>query len=194
MSSKKLSSQELSEGLVGDENVVLNFLFKNYAPKVVAHAVRLGGDEDDGVELFQQIVLKVREAILTKKYIEEDKFERYFFKTMKLYGQNMLRRIIKRKSNIASGDFESLTEAIKDESEEALTWYMLHEKQHTIIDTALATWQNIACKQMVELRYKQEMALKEIALVMRLSEGYVRRRIGECVELLTNIIFEKLAK
>lgn len=84
MFTRKLTDQQIIEGIKACDLKVYKFLDKKFRAKTITHVKVNSGNEHDAVELYNDVILQIYMNIENDKYeVDENKFDAYFTRIMK---------------------------------------------------------------------------------------------------------------
>ena len=180
---KSYSDQQIQLGILRNDNLVLQYIYKQFFYKVNSFIRNNSGEEEDASDIFQEAII-----IIFRKLKEDDSlfenrpFPTYLFSVCRFLWLKQLesRRIEKEKVSETLPFQEdiyddNLTElALKNER------YSLYQKHFKSLSTD--------CQKIMQMFF-EKIPLKQIAQIMGYkSEKYAKKRKYKCKELLINRI------
>ena len=181
---KKLTDEEIIEGLRKRDNRVLQYIYKNAFNAVKQLVIHNAGSDKDAEDIFQEALI-----IIFKKLRDEPRFELSSTFTTYIYSISRL-LWLKHLKKIKKIDIDPLNRDMEEriEFEEPLP---VEDK-----DLRLAIYQRTLlkipedCQKILRLT-AEDISAKEIASQLGFrSEGYVRKRRHFCKEYLINKVKE----
>jgi len=167
MFAKKLTAQEIKEGILNCDLIVYKYLDKNFRYKTIAHVKANTGIQADADELYNDVIFQIYLNIENNKYIAEDKFEAYFMSIMRNKWIDILRhRKRKRKINTTELDLRK-HQPIVDEKNA--------EPNHDL--------SNVACmnKHIKELG-ERDRTIVQLFYFKNLKQNAIAQKIGKTSE------------
>ena len=180
---KSYSDQQIQAGILRNDNLVLQYIYKQFFYKVNSFIKNNSGEEDDASDIFQEAII-----IIFRKLKEDDSlfenrpFPTYLYSVCRFLWLKQLesRRIEKEKVSETlpfQEDYydDNLTElAVKNER------YSLYQKHFKSLSSD--------CQKIMQMFF-EKIPLKQIAQIMGYkSEKYAKKRKYKCKELLINRI------
>jgi RNA polymerase sigma factor (sigma-70 family) len=180
-----LTDKEIVEGLRNSNEAVLTYMYQAFAPKVLGIVIKNSGNEEDGQDLFQAVLLKVWKNIRDGKYQEQGKFRQYFFSVA--YKDWLYELRIRKNKRTLSIDNDASHFQLVDDSEENLFYAIIKDHSLTALHEALIKVGD-GCGSLLRRFHLDEIPTKEIAEEQNTSDGYIRKRLAECRQRLKNIL------
>ena len=180
---KSYSDQQIQAGILRNDNLVLQYIYKQFFYKVNSFIKNNSGEEDDASDVFQEAII-----IIFRKLKEDDSlfenrpFPTYLYSVCRFLWLKQLesRRIEKEKVSETlpfQEDYydDNLSElAVKNER------YSLYQKHFKSLSSD--------CQKIMQMFF-EKIPLKQIAQIMGYkSEKYAKKRKYKCKELLINRI------
>ncbi len=180
---KSYSDQQIQAGILRNDNLVLQYIYKQFFYKVNSFIKNNSGEEDDASDIFQEAII-----IIFRKLKEDDSlfenrpFPTYLYSVCRFLWLKQLesRRIEKEKVSETlpfQEDYydDNLSElAVKNER------YSLYQKHFKSLSSD--------CQKIMQMFF-EKIPLKQIAQIMGYkSEKYAKKRKYKCKELLINRI------
>ncbi|MDX9697918.1 MAG: sigma-70 family RNA polymerase sigma factor [Bacteroidales bacterium] len=180
---RNYSDEQILKGILRHDNLILQYIYKEYYYKVSFFIKKNQGSEDDANDLFQEAIIVIYRKLKENDLIfAKSSFQGYLFSVCRFLWLKQLekRRIEKEKLNDTLPFQEDLyDESLADivEKNERFSLYQKHFK-------SLGT----DCQKLLQLFF-DKVPLKEIARIMGYKgEKYAKTRKFKCKELLTNRI------
>jgi len=181
---RRLTDDEIMEGLRKRDNRVLQYIYKNSFNQVKQLILHNAGSENDAEDIFQEALIVIFRKIRGEEDFElTSAFNTYLYSIARLLWLKHLRNIKKIEIDPLNRDMEE-----RIEFEEPLP---IQDK-----DLRMAIYQRTLlkipedCQKILRLT-AQDITSKEIARQLGFrSEGYVRKRRHFCKEYLVNKIKE----
>lgn len=88
---RKLTDQQIKEGIATCDLKVYKYLDKKFRPKTIIHVKANAGNEQDANELYNDVLMQIYLNIDNGKYTAEGKFEAYFMTIIRNKWYDILR-------------------------------------------------------------------------------------------------------
>ncbi|WP_303924236.1 RNA polymerase sigma factor [Draconibacterium sediminis] len=170
---------QILKGILRHDNLILQYIYKQYYYKVNYFIKKNQGSEDDASDIFQEAIIVIYRKLKENDLIfEKSSFQGYLFSVCRFLWLKQLekRRIEKEKLN----DSLPFQEDVYDDSLVELVdknqKYGLYHKHFKTLSTD--------CQKLLQMFF-EKVPLKEIARIMGYkSEKYAKTRKYKCKELL----------
>lgn len=173
-----IADEELIKQIKYGEKTALNLLLQRYHRPIHAYAVRMGFDYHIANDIVQDIFIKLIRNITS---YETDRPFRPWLYTI---ASNTCKDYFKKahvKRDVLTADTPEAPPAIADNPEDL---FMLEEKRNQVAE-ALFRLSEIH-REVIVLRYYQELKLEEIAAVLTIPLGTVKSRLSHALHHLKN--------
>lgn len=172
---RKLSDKAIIDGIRGQDDKVLSYLYDHYYQTIKNHILKNSGSEEDVSDVFQDSIITLYQKITDNNFELTSDLKGYFFGIARNMWNNELRD--KRR-------MEELTFDLPEEEEESFD--LVFQKIMTRAFNRLKP----DCQRILTLFYDNN-SFQEIAEKMNLkNETYARRKKYLCKEALMEIIKE----
>ena len=180
---KSYSDQQIQRGILKNDNLVLQYIYKQFFYKVNSFIRSNSGDEDDAGDIFQEAIIVIFRKLKENEGLFENRpFQTYLFTVCRYLWLKQLesRKIEKEKVN----DTLPFQEDIYDDGMAELVSknerYGLYQKHFKNLSTD--------CQKIMQMFF-EKIPLKQIAQIMGYkSEKYAKKRKYKCKEILINRI------
>jgi len=177
------SDEQILKGILRHDNLVLQYIYKQYYYNINYFIRKNQGSEDDANDIFQEAIIIIYRKIKENDLIfEKSSFKGYLFTVCRLLWLKQLerRRIEKEKLNDSLPYQEDLYDDSLNELVIKNERYGLYQKHFGALSTD--------CQKLLQLFF-EKVSLKEIATLMGFkSEKYAKKRKFKCKELLISRI------
>lgn len=175
------SNEEILNGILRNDNVILQHIYKSFYYKVNLFVKKNNGDNDDANDIFQESVIVIYRKLKANELVLNCSFETYLFAICKyLWLKNLTRQktekdmIMENSSVEEEYDHDFMEMADKNER------YRLFQKHFQMLGSD--------CQKLLQLFF-DKTPLKQIAQIMGFnSEKYVKKRKFKCKEYLVTSI------
>lgn len=176
------TNEELLHGILRNDNLVLQYIYKNFFYKISFFIKKNNGDDDDANDIFQEAVIIIYRKLKANDLILDCTFETYLYSVCRfLWLKQLEKRKTEREKIQDNHDFntdiyDNAFEATVDMNEK----YRLYQKHFKNLGTD--------CQKVLQLFF-DKVPLKQIAQMMGFqSEKYAKKRKYKCKEYLVKSI------
>ncbi|MGE4587431.1 MAG: RNA polymerase sigma factor [Mangrovibacterium sp.] len=182
---KNYTNEELSQGILKHDNLILQYIYRNFFYQINTFVKKNNGTDDDSNDVFQEAII-----VLYRKLKEEDleldcSFATYLYSVSRFI---WLRHLEKLKVKKKVEDSFEFCEEIYDQSLEATVdmneKYRLYQRHFQSLGKD--------CRKLLQLSFDR-IPMKQIVQIMGFSnEAYARKRKQKCKEYLVKSIKKDL--
>jgi RNA polymerase sigma factor (sigma-70 family) len=173
------SDAQILKGILRHDNLILQYVYKQYYYKINYFIKKNQGSEDDASDIFQEAIIVIYRKLKESDLIfEKSSFAGYLFSVCRFLWLKQLekRRIEKEKLHESIPFQEDLYDDNLVEMVEKNERYGLYQKHFATLSTD--------CQKLMQLFF-EKVPLKEIAKVMGYKgEKYAKTRKYKCKEIL----------
>ena len=173
------SDEQILKGILRHDNLILQYIYKQYYYKINYFIKKNQGNEDDASDIFQETIIVIYRKLKENDLIfEKSSFAGYLFSVSRFLWLKQLekRRIEKERLNETLPFQENLYDENLVELVDKNERYGLYQKHFATLSTD--------CQKLMQLFF-EKVPLKEIAKVMGYKgEKYAKTRKYKCKELL----------
>lgn len=180
------SNLELLNGILRNDTIVLQFIYKNYYSNINFFIKKNNGDDDDANDIFQESIIIMYRKLKANELVIDCTFETYLYSVCRFL---WLKQLEKRKIETENiKDKHEFNDDIYDDSLEKLAdlndRYKLYQKHFANLGKD--------CQKILQL-YFDKVPLKNIAQIMGFkSEKYAKKRKFHCKEYLIKSVKQDL--
>jgi RNA polymerase sigma factor (sigma-70 family) len=169
------------DGLVNNNSVIIQSIYKKFAPKVVYYIKNNSGDEDRAQDVIQEVLITLFNQAKTKGLQLTCPFDAYFFLLCKRRWLNELKKSSNKEVTIVDNS------VYKDEStvEMANQTEIFDEKQQLFEEMFQKLGEK--CQEVLKLSFVTK-TMEEVAAKLNVSYAYVRKKKSLCTGQLTEMI------
>lgn len=177
---------ELLNGILRNDTIVLQFIYKNFYSKINFFIKKNNGDDDDANDIFQEAIIIIYRKLKANELALDCTFETYLYSICRFL---WLKQLEKRKIEKESiKDNHEFNDELYDDSLEKVTdlndRYRLYQKHFANLGKD--------CQKILQL-YFDKVPLKTIAQMMGFkSEKYAKKRKFSCKEYLIKSVKQDL--
>jgi RNA polymerase sigma factor (sigma-70 family) len=180
------SNQELLNGILRNDTIVLQSIYKNFYSKINFFIKKNNGDDDDANDVFQEAIIIIYRKLKANDLVLDCTFETYLYSVCRFLWLKQLERRKLEKEKIK--DNHEYNEDIYDDNLEKVVdlndRYRLFQKHFANLGKD--------CQKVLQL-YFDKVPLKSIAQIMGFkSEKYAKKRKFKCKEYLIKSIKQDL--
>lgn len=180
------SNQQIKEGIISGNNIILNHIYKEYRQKVIRTITKSGGTDYEAKDIFQTVLVRLYHRLITKS-TEVSNFENYLMRASIYEHRKSMKEQNRFFSNPASDYLTKIdklhSESINFEHEDADEDFIVH---------FLKTFNLLPehCKSI--FKHKADgLTYKEMSKYMNnASEGLLRVKKHNCQELFYKLYNE----
>jgi RNA polymerase sigma factor (sigma-70 family) len=169
------------DGLVNNNSVIIQSIYKKFAPKVVYYIKNNSGDEDRAQDVIQEVLITLFNQAKTKGLQLTCPFDAYFFLLCKRRWLNEIKKSSNKEVTIVDNS------VYKDEStvEMANQTEIFDEKQQLFEEMFQKLGEK--CQEVLKLSFVTK-TMEEVAAKLNVSYAYVRKKKSLCTGQLTEMI------
>ena len=173
------SDEQILKGILRHDNLILQYIYKQYYYKINYFIKKNQGSEDDASDVFQEAIIVIYRKLKENDLIfEKSSFAGYLFSVCRFLWLKQLekRRIERERLNDSLPFQEDLYDENLVELVDKNERYGLYQKHFATLSTD--------CQKLMQLFF-EKIPLREIAKVMGYkSEKYAKTRKYKCKEIL----------
>ena len=180
------TNEELLNGILRNDNVILQHIYKNFYYKVNLYVKKNSGDDDDASDVFQEAIIVIYRKLKANDLVLNCAFETYLYSVCKLLWFKQLSRQkteneIIVDSSFSENEYDHDLNEMADKNER----FRLYQKHFQMLGSD--------CQKLLQLFF-DKVPLKQIAQIMGFnSEKYVKKRKFKCKEYLVTSIKQDLS-
>ena len=180
------SNLDLLNGILRNDTIVLQFIYKNFYSKINFFIKKNSGDDDDANDIFQEAIIIIYRKLKANELVLDCTFETYLYSVCRfLWLKQLEKRKIEKEKIKDNHDYH---EDIYDDGLEKVAdlneRYRLYQKHFINLGKD--------CQKVLQL-YFDKVPLKNIAQIMGFkSEKYAKKRKFKCKEYLIKSIKQDL--
>jgi RNA polymerase sigma factor (sigma-70 family) len=175
------ADQKYIEALLNNDSIVLNEIYKKFAPKVVGYIKRQSGDESKAQDIIQDTLITIYEQAKTEDLKLTCPFDAYFFLLCKRRWLNQL-----KKRSITEVTIEEENTSINTEQIRQVDETEMFEAKNELF-TQMFDQLGKACQELLKATFITK-SLEEVAVKLGQSYGYVRKKKSLCIGQLTKLV------
>lgn len=177
---------ELLNGILRNDTIVLQFIYKNFYSKINFFIKKNNGDDDDANDIFQEAIIIIYRKLKANELALDCTFETYLYSICRFLWLKQLEKRKIEKENIK--DNHEFNDELYDDSLDKVTdlneRYRLFQKHFANLGKD--------CQKILQL-YFDKVPLKTIAQMMGFkSEKYAKKRKFSCKEYLIKSVKQDL--
>jgi RNA polymerase sigma factor (sigma-70 family) len=180
------SNLELLNGIIRNDTIILQFIYKNFYSKINFFIKKNSGDDDDANDVFQEAIIIIYRKLKANDLVLDCTFETYLYSVCRFLWLKQLDKRKLEKEKIK--DNHEYNEDLYDDGLEKVAdlneRYRLYQKHFANLGKD--------CQKILQL-YFDKVPLKNIAQIMGFKgEKYAKKRKFKCKEYLINSIKQDL--
>lgn len=170
------SDSQLIEGLLQQEDAVINYLYEDVGPKVKQYIINAGGNSDEADDIFQEGIISCFINIKSGKYQKSTnaKFTTYLTQVCKYKWYDVLKSANKSRKTSEMPDLpddSGILKAIEDDEKYKLL--------HILIDKL-----GEQCKEILNRFYWNKESIDEISIALKMVPASVKNGKYRCMQKL----------
>jgi len=176
---KSYSDEQILKGIFRHDNLILNYIYKQYYYKINYFIKKNSGNEDDANDIFQEAIIIIYRKLKENDIIfETSSFQGYLFSVCRfLWLKQLQKRKIEKEKIIESIPYQD------DLYDENLVMLVEKNERYGLYQKHFSTLSS-DCQKLLQLFFKK-IPLKEIAGIMGYKgEKYAKKRKYQCKEIL----------
>jgi RNA polymerase sigma factor (sigma-70 family) len=175
--------QKYIDGLAANDSVVIEMIYKKFAPKVVLFITNNSGDKDQAQDVIQEIMILLFNQAKANALQLTCPFDAYFFLLCKRRWLNEL----KKSSNKGVTILEDVL-SINESAHDLIAQTEEFDEKQKLFDTM---FQKLGekCQEVLKLSFTLK-SMEEVAEKLNVTYGYVRKKKSLCTGQLTQWIQE----
>lgn len=169
------------QGLLDNNSILINEIYKKFVPKVIHFVVSNSGDHDKAQDLVQEVLVIIYNQAKTKGLVLSCPFDAYFFLLCKRRWINELKKsgrkevTIKDENGYKEESFLDNVHQTEDFEEKQSLFDEMFQKLGT------------KCQEVLQLSFSIN-SMEKVAEILQVSYAYVRKKKSLCVGQLTEMI------
>lgn len=176
------TNEELLSGILRNDNLILQYIYKNFFYKINFFIKKNSGDDEDSNDIFQEAIIILYRKLKANDLVLDCSFETYLYSVCRfLWLKQLEKRKNEREKIQDNHEFnEDIYDRSLEETAEMNEKYSLYQKH----------FKNLGkdCQKILQLFF-DKVPLKQIAQVMGFqSEKYAKKRKYKCKEYLVKSI------
>ncbi|MEN9489403.1 MAG: hypothetical protein RL494_1668 [Bacteroidota bacterium] len=169
------------DGLINNNSLIIQSIYKKFVPKVVYYIKTNSGDEDQAQDIIQEVLITIYNQAKTKDLKLSCPFDAYFFLLCKRRWLNEIKKATTKEVTISDDN------VYKDESTvEMVNQTEIFEEKQSLFDEM---FQKLGekCQEVLKLSFVTK-TMEEVAQKLNVTYGYVRKKKSLCTGQLTEMI------
>lgn len=177
--------QKYIKALLDNDKLIIDELYKKYSSKIKCMVLQNSGTESDAADVFQESLLSIFNKAKSGNFILTCPFDAFFYLICRNKWMNELNKRKTRKitfmdsdqyNNIGEDNFKVMQDCMLKEERKKLLMEKLNELGESSRKLLLLSWSG--------------KPMEEVARILNLTYGYVRKKKCECMARLVTRIKE----
>ncbi|KAF2516112.1 RNA polymerase sigma factor [Flavobacterium foetidum] len=175
--------QKYIDGLAANDSVIIEMIYKKFAPKVCMFITNNSGDKDQAQDVIQEILILLFNQAKANKLRLTCPFDAYFFLLCKRRWLNELKKSENQRVTI----YEHVV-STNESAQDLIAQTEEFDEKQQLFDTM---FQKLGekCQEVLKLSFSLK-TMEEVAAKLNVTYGYVRKKKSLCVGQLTQWIQE----
>ena len=184
---RKYSEREIIESIQSGNNFneVVRYLYMENYRKVVSYIMQNSGNEEDGQDNFQEVIVTFVEVVKQDKFRGESSVSTFLLALARNIWLNELKK--RGRSQLREENFEKSRSRVDEDISQFLTH---HELRKQVMD--LLSEVGTTCKKILVAFYYENLSMKEILQQLDYeNEQVVRNKKYKCLKQLEQVLAGK---
>ncbi len=174
--------QRYIDALVNNDTIVLHELYQKYSGKIKWLVLKNSGTASDAADIFQEALLSIYNKAKTQAFILTCPLDAFLYLVCK---NKWMNELSKRKSPRVTIDDVAVYNLGEDPIKQ-VEELILNEQRNDLLNKKIAELGE-NCRQLLRLSWTGK-PMEEVANILNVSYGYVRKKKCECMAKLTAMI------
>lgn len=173
--------QKYIEGLANNNSFTIQYIYDEFAPKVINYICNNNGNTDKAKDVIQEVLITIYNQATEKNLQLTCPFDAYFFLLCKRKWLNELKKTSNKQVTMLNEDVyndESINHLIMETS--------VYEQQQYIFEKMFQKLGD-ACKDLLKMSFAIK-SMEEVAKKLNISYAYARKKKSLCIGKLTALI------
>ncbi|SEL22645.1 RNA polymerase sigma factor, sigma-70 family [Aquimarina amphilecti] len=175
------SDQKYIQALLNNDSILLNEMYRKFAPKVVSYIKKNSGDDSKAQDIIQETLITIYNQAKEKKLVLTCPFDAYFFLLCKRKWLNEL-----KKNSVNKVTINEEVVSIDDESLQQAEDTLVFEARNALFVEVFDQLGN-TCKELLKATFAIK-SMEKVAEKLGQSYGYVRKKKSLCIGKLTKMM------
>jgi RNA polymerase sigma factor (sigma-70 family) len=168
--------------LLNNDQAIIEEIYIKYAGKIKWMILKNNGDENDAADIFQESLIAIYQKAKTQNFILTCPFEAFLYLVCK---KKWINELNKRKNHsVTFTDTAGYTTA--EDSLQQAAYITQTDERKNLLEEKLAELGE-GCRKLLELSWSGK-AMDEVAAVLKVTYGYVRKKKSECMAKLIKLV------
>lgn len=171
------------EALLQNDTALLDELYASYSGKIKYMVLQNNGTEADAADLFQEAIVDIYKKAKAG-FTLTCPMEAFLYLICRNRWLNLITR--KKYNNVTFADDEGYSNLVSEDSFANAEQILISQNRKNLIESKLADLGE-SCRQLLQYNWGGKK-LEEIAELMKTSYAYVRKKKGDCMGKLVELI------
>jgi RNA polymerase sigma factor (sigma-70 family) len=171
------------EALLQNDTALLDELYANYSGKIKHMVLQNNGSEADAADIFQEAVVDIYKKAKAG-FTLSCPMEAFLYLICRNRWLNHITR--KKYNNVTFADDEGYSNLVSEDSFANAEQILVSQNRKNLIESKLADLGE-SCRQLLQYNWGGKK-LEEIAELMKTSYAYIRKKKGDCMGKLIELI------
>lgn len=168
--------------LLTNDRLVITEIYEKFAGKIRWMILQNNGADADAADIFQESLTAIYQKAVKGDFVLTCPFESFLFIICKNKWLNELQK--RKTSNVTFIDTDGYT--VGEDSIRLAELVLQKEKRRNLLELKLSELGE-GCKKILELSWGGK-AMDEVALLLNMTYGYVRKKKSECMAKLVELV------
>jgi len=170
------------KALAENDTFIINRIYKQFSPKIIAFVKKNSGNETEAQDLFQDALIAIFHKAVDKDFKLTCPFDAYLFMVCRNKWFNILRSKGKKGVTLVEPNTfnnDKQTETLSNET-------VIEDEKQKLFDKKLLEI-SPKCQEVLKLSWAGN-AMDKVAELLNVSYGYARKKKSECMKKLSSLI------
>ena len=170
------------KALAENDTFIINRIYKQFSPKIIAFVKKNSGNETEAQDLFQDALIAIFHKAVDKDFKLTCPFDAYLFMVCRNKWFNILRSKGKKRVTLVEPNTfnnDKQTETLSNET-------VIEDEKQKLFDKKLLEI-SPKCQEVLKLSWAGN-AMDKVAELLNVSYGYARKKKSECMKKLSSLI------
>jgi len=170
--------------LLDNDSKTIEDIYRNFADKIKWMVLKNNGNENDAADIFQESLVAIYHKAKTQNFVLTCPFEAFLYLVCK---NKWINELNKRKNhNVTFTDTAGYTAG--EDSLQQVSLLIQQDDRKNLLEEKLAELGE-GCRKLLQLSWSGK-AMDEVAEILHVTYGYVRKKKSECMAKLVSLVKE----
>jgi len=171
--------------LLLDDPILLDEIYQRFSPRILNMVVQNNGSADDAADLFQDAIMDIYKKAKTG-FVLSCPMEAFLYRICRNRWLNILSR--RKYNNVTFADDEGYSNLVSDDSFANAEELFQTQNRRNLVESKLSELGE-SCRRLLAYSWSGKK-LEEVARLMNTTYQYIRKKKGDCLGKLVDLIRE----